>query len=395
MNLSNPGSFVDLSRKVDQILTLLQGSTSLNQPTQDSVLQSLQTIKDRISLARTLPSLNNDSSINELRQMLTSNNSQIIQRLDQVCQQLNSNSTTQQSIPVQSQLLNLDVDPPLLNFGSEGNIWPLNDTPQMDARSTLIYNQNVANMGGDSGFMNETISTTSINENQQILNVLTEIRSRLGGNVSDDSITALLNLLQRNMNNMPVQSGLNNGDINGLKTTLREVLVPSMSDTLIQTSNMLITTIRDEIQNILGKYSDVNVSLNNLRTTLSQRMDASDPTTLARRDEIQENFRQLSDKFTEYSAMVQQLRDTTAELVGQSNDNTRMIFAIGNKIQNMDKLQEAINNSNNLLSKNIDNRKTDIDQLIYENVSLREHLQKLLEALNMVGTPLPNKKRYP
>jgi len=418
-NSGNPGSFVDLSRKVDQILILLQGSTNLSPLTHESVLQSLQTIKDRLALSRAIPSnfvsSNSDASsinagLSELKQMLNStniNSGQIIQRLDQLCQQIlpqSSNNLAQ--VPVQQQL-NLDPNPPLLSFASTGNAWPLNDTPQMDARSTLIYNQNMADNFMSPPVLVPSLAATPTNENQQIYNLLMEIRARLGGSNSDESITNLLNLLQRNgsqsFSNVPeqlaqmqnrmstAQSVLATGDVNALKTALREVLVPSMSDTLIQTSNTLISTIRDEIQNILGKYSDVNVSLNNLRTTLAQ----SDPASLAKRGEIQEQFAQLSDKVTEYSRMLQQLHETTSQLVGQANDNTQMIFSIGKKLQSIDKLQEAINNSNTLLSKNIDNRKADIDQLVYENVSLRENLQKLLEALNMVGAPLPNKKRYP
>lgn len=413
----NPGNFADLSRKVDQILILLQGSTNLYPLTQESVLQSLQTIKDRLALSRSVPSQvssnfvssNSDASsinvgLSELKQMLNStniNSAQIIQKLEQLCQQIlpqSSNNLSQ--VPVQQQL-NLDPNPPLLSFASTGNTWSLNDMPQMDARSTLIYNQNIAD-----NFMNPPVSVPSLttatppNENQQIYNLLTEIRARLGGSNSDESITNLLNLLQRNIGGIhdsqsPEQlaqiqprTSLTTGDVNAFKTALREIVVPSMNDTLIQTSNALISIIRDEIQNILGKYSDVNVSLNNLRTTFAQ----FDPASLAKRGEIQEQITQLSDKVTEFSQMLQQLHETTSQLVGQANDNTQMIFSISKKLQSIDKLQEAIDNSYILLSKNIDNRKADIDQLVYENMSLRENLQKLLEALNMIGAP-SNKKR--
>lgn len=69
--------------------------------------------------------------------------------------------------------------------------------------------------------------------------------------------------------------------------------------------------------------------------------------------------------------LLQQIYQALSELIGQANDNHKVISG----------LQEAINNANSLLVQNINHRGSDIQQLIDENNALRENLRTLLSHL--------------
>lgn len=186
--------------------------------------------------------------------------------------------------------------------------------------------------------------------------LMEEIRSRIGGSNSEESLMSMLNRIHHHM------SVLNSSDVLNqarAPTNLRE----SINDTLMQTSNSLITTIRNDIQNVLGRYTDVNQALSQLRNSVDEARLCSD-----------RNHRSELDLVT---SRIQELYNTTAQLVGQSNDNTTMI----------NELRDAINRANELLSQNMNHRRNDINELIQENLELRQNLQKLVDALNFTREP--------
>jgi hypothetical protein len=374
---TNPGSFLDLSRKVDQILMLLQGSSqTLGQPS-EPVIQSLMNIRSQISFSP----ISNDSVpiIDELRQ--------ILQKLDQFTVKSMSDTSTNPVLPLDT---------------NHNSSWNLNHS-SYDSRFQLMSPDQFS--GLPTGFQlipSSQLTTVHhqvtpapqvappsqvippsqhshlqlIPNGDQILNLLADIRARIGGSSLEESLSNSLNKLQQTIpTNSMIQS--TQPPIMPDMATLRQLLIPGINDTLMQTSNTLISTIRNEIQNILGRYTDVNQSLNGLRNTISQ----SDPSTLARKSDIDAQFSQLSDKINQYTQRLQQLHDTTVQLVGQANDNSRLIYGIGNKMQTVDRLHEAVTNANLLLTQNTSSHRGDIDLLIQENLLLRQNLENLISAL--------------
>ena len=87
------------------------------------------------------------------------------------------------------------------------------------------------------------------------------------------------------------------------------------------------------------------------------------------------------DYMNNISNQIQQLHNATVQLVNQANDNSRLIHGIGTKMQTLDNLNELINNANALLTQTSNTHRNDIDQLIKENLLLRQNLENLISAL--------------
>lgn len=95
-------------------------------------------------------------------------------------------------------------------------------------------------------------------------------------------------------------------------------------------------------------------------------------------DEVVERLDQLQVNLTQHNDILQQVYDAVSQLVGQANDNTTMIQDIR---ANNSGLRQVLEEVNSLLIQNINHRGSDIQQLMDENISLREHLQKLVHAI--------------
>lgn len=323
---TNPGSFVDMSRKVDQILTLLQGSNQTFGQPAEPIVQSLMNIRTQLSN----PSRGSENGF--IEPPLPFNDSQFNVTA------MNSNS--------------------ILSTGFQLAASPFFQAGPSQVSPPILQGPNQVGPSQD-----------------QVLALLSEIRARIGGSNLEEPLSSNLNRLQQMVISNPSSQVIQTSDPNGL----RQSIMPSLNDTLLQTSNSLISTIRNEIQAILGRYTDVNQSLNGLRASISQ----SDPSSLARKNDIEAQFNQLSGQIQQYTQMMQRLHDTTAQLVGQSNDNSRLLYGIGTKMQSLDRLQEAVNNANSLLTQSTNTHRGNIDQLMQENLLLRQNLENLISALKL------------
>jgi hypothetical protein len=134
-------------------------------------------------------------------------------------------------------------------------------------------------------------------------------------------------------------------------------LTPGFQTFPQQSQHDQVMQMLNEIRTRLGGFNheeSLSAGLNRISSSRSGLIQNVDPTQL-----------------NQLSSQIQELHNTTAQLVGQANDNSRMIFT----------LREAITNANTLLNQTSNTHRNDIDQLIKENLLLRENLENLVGAL--------------
>lgn len=200
----------------------------------------------------------------------------------------------------------------------------------------------------------------------QILNLL-QGSTQTFGQSSEPIIQSLLNI--RNQSSfsfdppLPFNNGFNHE--NSLSDEF-QIVNPAFTHDQNQTMNLL-NDIRARIGGSINE-EPLSVSINRLHSSSGiQNTFDNNPIDLNQLNNIENQ--------------VQQLHNATIQLVGQANDNSRLIYGIGTKIQALDSLHEAINNANILLNQTSHTHRNDIDQLIKENMLLRENLENLISAL--------------
>ena len=386
-NETRPDSFIDLCHKVDYIIQLLQGSPDTKHLLNSDVTMLINKLNQVESKSETI-----SQSINSLKTILGTSQSRSIDLNPTILQHLND---------IKSQM-NLIIP---LNESKAGP--NMSERASLDPRSALLLGQQDS-FNNDPFNLNSAFNVPNSNvTNSQILELLEEIRTRIGGNIANDSLSSTLGQVQEtlgrfgmieisqgqtvstilsNLNTeiLTLQNRISRMELNWtddnlgeFRNSLKEIIVPSMTDTLNQTSNALINMIRNELQSILSKYTEINRSLLDFRQTVSH----IDQNTKSTTEKVGDIYNELTSQINNSIQMLRQLYNTTSQLVGQANDNTALIFNINDKISGLDDIKNMISNANTLLAQNINQNSSDINQLIRENNLLREQLRSLVNAL--------------
>lgn len=161
-----------------------------------------------------------------------------------------------------------------------------------------------------------------------------------------------------------------------------EMLLEQISQRMLSLENQRVSPTQDFSAVLLG----LNDGISSLKQAINMRpMNSVDLQPIINQNTeinrlISELQRQISvpkgddqtkSLMNQTMTLLQQVYQALSELIGQSNDNHKVISG----------LQEAINNANSLLVQNINHRGSDIQQLIEENNALRENIRTLLSHL--------------
>jgi hypothetical protein len=150
-----------------------------------------------------------------------------------------------------------------------------------------------------------------------------------------------------------------------------ESLLDQLSQRINAVENQRFSS--SSVQDLSPILVALNDGISSLKQTISMKTVDIEPIK-KQYTELTNLIADLQNK-SENEAILQRIYQAVSDLIGQSNDNHKVITG----------LQEAINNANTLLMQNINYRGNDIQQLINENNDLRNHLKKVLSYFNTEG----------